>query len=288
MLLSMSTPPDSPYQAPDSIRDRRAAGSFGYRLLRLPISPSVWRMGADLQFPDVALPLLLITFVANLVLGWWMIPQMKDQAHGVAEYYDANADPLVYADGRFSLDGDRFLHHVADDATILIDPDHNVADEEVTSAQYLIVRSDEVIFQQANRGREIWAAEDFAGVFGPEPWVLDGAKIRELADRWVPPVVLGAMAVLGTLGEFIACLLYALVAGLLVMLLRGQWLGLDFGACYRIALATAGAKVTLSFVLALTEIETGLPGILQWPLLMTALGFLALVESSPQPTANAP
>ena len=272
----MSEQPDSRYAVPGSARSNPPQLGFWARLLRLPFSPALWSRSADREFLDVALPLLLLALIANLLLGWEMVPRLTAQAYEAASYYEANADPLVYEDGRLYLDGERILHQVEDDTTILVDPERTLADEVVTTPQYLIVRSDEVTLKQSGQAREVYEVEDFVEVIGPGPLVLDGETIRELADRWVAPVIMLFMSTLGTLGEFVSCLFYALIAGALILLLRGRWLALGFASCYRVALATSAAKIVLMLVFGIVQFQTGVPGIVQWPVMMTMLGLAAL------------
>ncbi len=288
ILITVSTPPDSPYDVPSSSRSEAPLPGFWERLVRLPFSPSLWQRSADAGFPEVLLPLLVLAFAANLALGWMMVPRLKEGVYQAADYYEENADPLVYQDGRFRLDGERILHYDDGEFTLLVDPEWTVPDEAVTTLQYLVVRADEVTFKQAGRARESYVVEEFAALLGPGPLVLDAQTVRDLADAWIPPVIISLMAFGGTLGELVGCFFYALIAGLLILLLRGQWLALGFPACYRVALATSSVKIVLGFTFAATQTPTILPGIVLWPAVMTALGLIALVRRPAPLRASAP
>lgn len=266
--------------------------SFVQRLLRLPVSPAFWRGCTRLSFPAILLPLAVLALAANLLLGMVSVPRLKQSAYAAATYYDEHADPLLYQDGHFRLDGERIFYWTDENVALLIDPERTIDDGEVTAAQYLVVRAEEVVLKQTGQAAEVYAVEDLEeilGVLGPGR-VLDGSRIREWADRFVPPVVLTYFAVFGTLGELIGCLVYAAIAGILLMLLRGQWLGLDLAACYRVALGTSGAKIALGLLLGILGTGTGLPTFLLWPAVMLALGLLALGRSRSQPgdPASAP
>ena len=259
----------------------RPSPGFAARVLQLPFLPSLWRSCAGLGLADVLLPLLVIVFGANVCLSFVMIPRVKDGAYEAATYYDANADPLLYEEGRLRLDGLRIFHYTDADTTILIDPEHTVTVEDVETSQLFVVRADEITLKQTGQRPDVYVVEDFAEIFealGPGP-ILDGQRIRDLADAWIPPMVGAGIALGRSLFELTTCLFYALIAGLLLMLVRGQWLGLDFAACYRVALATSSSTVVLGLLLAIAGTGTGIPGIVLWPVLMTGLGMLALAGS---------
>jgi hypothetical protein len=71
------------------------------------------------------------------------------------------------------------------------------------------------------------------------------------------------------------CVLYALVVGLGLHLMTGQYAGLRYGQCALIALSVSAATVALDLVLALGDIRVPFP-ILVWPLLMLLLGWIAI------------
>jgi len=272
-------PPESPYTGPRSTL-ARPLPSFGQRLLLLPIAPAFWRRCADLALADIAAPLLVLALGVGLATGLIAAPRMQAFLHEVAEGYDERADPLVYENQRFALEGERILFWERDELTVLIDPERTQPDSSVSSAQFVIVRDDEVIVQQPGQDRERHAASDLEPFFGEERFVLDGESIMSFADRVAVPAVILFMAIFGSLMEFASCVLYAGVAGAVARLVRGQWLGLSFASCFQVALAASAATLLAGLLLSAFEIVSPLPGALLWPLLLTALTLWALAQDS--------
>jgi hypothetical protein len=272
-------PPESPYTGPRSTL-ARPLPSFGRRLLLLPIAPAFWRRCADLALVDVAAPLLVLALGVGLATGLIAAPRLQAFLHEVAEGYDERADPLVYENQRFALEGERILFWQRDQFTVLIDPERTLPDSSVSSAQFVIVRDDEVIVQQPGRELERHAADDLEPFFGEERVVIDGARIKSFADRIAYPAVILFMAIFGSFMEFASCVLYAGVAGAVARLVRGQWLGLSFAACFQVALAASAATLVAGLLLSAFQILSPLPGVLLWPVLLSALTLWALAQDS--------
>lgn len=265
----MSDP--SPYGAPRSRAGETAPPSFLERLVQLPFRPALWRASAHFPTASVVLPLLVLVLAADTIIGFLRAGDARDAVYEAAQEYDETADPLVFEGGRFRLDGDRIFFRVFDDTTVLVDPEVTVPDSAIETGSYLIVRADSVTTETRRVG-----AEQLTEMAGDEPFVIDGATLRELADAVVYPGVLLGVAVVGTGFDLVMCLVYALVAGGILLLVRGQYLGLAFPECYRVALAASAATVVLELILVVSEVGEPVAGILLWPVLMFALGLVAL------------
>jgi hypothetical protein len=98
----------------------------------------------------------------------------------------------------------------------------------------------------------------------------------------VHPTLVGLYAIVVSLFDFAICLLYAGIVGSLLVAVRGQYLGLDFTACAKVALATSATTVVLEAVLVLGGVGAGLPGLMLWPVTMMALGIVALSGLEPE------
>jgi hypothetical protein len=120
-----------------------------------------------------------------------------------------------------------------------------------------------------------WPATEAAKLFG-EPTLFDATWVRRAADRWVYPALAVGHPVLVAIGSVAVCAVYACAVGLLLLLLRGQWLGLGYPACVTLALATSAFTIVADLGLKLLGVELPLKGYVIWPLVMTALGFVAL------------
>ena len=124
------------------------------------------------------------------------------------------------------------------------------------------------------------SAADLEPFFGEQRVVIDGGSIKSFADRIVYPAVILFMALFGSLLEFASCVLYAAVAGAVARLVRGQWLGLSFAACFQVALDASAATMVAGLLLSAFEIASPLPGVLLWPVLLSVLTLWALAQDS--------
>ena len=143
----------------------------------------------------------------------------------------------------------------------------------------MVVRADKVVLRQPGQTRE-WPASEAAKLFG-EPTLFDGTWVRRAADRWLYPAVVAGLPVVAAIGDVAVCAAYACAVGLLLLLLRGQWLGLGYPACMTLALATSAFTIVADLGLNLLGVALPLKGYVLWPLVMTALGFVALAGRGP-------
>ncbi len=253
---------------------------FLARLIQLPFRPGLWRQSAEYGLGSIVLPLMLLVLIVDTGFGIRAAARAREAVYAAAAFYEENADPLILEKGRFRIDGERVLFTTHEEITILIDPTYRVADEEITTERYLVVRDDRVIVQQPRQTRVV-EAEDVAEFFGEDPLVIDAAFLRQMADGLVYPLVIAGYAVFATCFDFAAWAIYAVVVGGLLLLLRGRRSGLDYAQCAKLALATSAATVVLELVLILLEAEPGVPGPILWPLTMLVLGMLALAGGRP-------
>ena len=145
-----------------------------------------------------------------------------------------------------------------------------------------------MVVKQPRQTREI-EARDLAELIG-EPVLFDADWVREMADTYAYLGLILLYATVIPLLDVLACLIYAGVVGAILLMLRGQYLGLPCDACVRIALATSAATVGLDLIATIAGAGLPLPGILLWPLLMLGLGFIALrrpAGESAQPLGSA-
>jgi len=251
-----------------------APGSL-VRLVALPFWPRLWRESPELGSGALLVPLLAWSLAGGAVGGLRFAEAARERVYELARDYDANADPLLLDHGRFSLTGPRILRVEGSDGPIfLIDPAGTVPDAELREPKYVVVRADRIVIQQPGDRREL-APSEIGKAFG-EHVLFDGEWLRRAADRWVYPFVLGGFPPLAALARVAQCALYAAAVGLLLLLLRGQWVGLDYGKCVTVALATSASTLAAGLALTLLDVQLPLPGYVVWPALMAALGFVAL------------
>ncbi len=250
--------------------------SFFVRWAALPFWPRLWRESAEHDGGWTLLPLGLWALIAGVVFGIRVADAAHVGVYNFATYYEANADPLVLDGGHFSLTGERILRIENPDgsAAILFDPEETVRDDELKGTQSLVVRADKIVLRQPGQTRE-WPASEAAKLFGDHV-LFDGSWVRRAADRWLYPGLATVLPVFAAIGNVAVCGAYACAVGLLLLLLRGQWLGLGYPACVTIALATSAFTIVADLALGVLGVALPLKGYVLWPLVMTALGFVAL------------
>jgi hypothetical protein len=253
---------------------------FLARLVGLPFRPALWRASAEQSWLAVVLPLFALVLIADTAIGLVYAERSRAAIYRLADLYAANADVLVFENGKFSLSGPRIFRATEGDFTILLDPASTVPESELTTDAYLVVREDRVILRGRTQTRVIEAA-DYAD---PERFVLDAVEVRSVADEVVWWTLLVLFAGLRLPFDLVACGVYALLAGALLHVLRGQRMGLSFAACVKIGLATCAATALLEVVLELLGISVPLPvRPLVWLGVATGLGFVALAAPRPAP-----
>jgi hypothetical protein len=258
---------------------------FFVRLGALPFWPKLWRESPEYGLGAIVWPLLLWVLVASTIFGLRAAGATRSALMTAADYYEREADPLLLEDGTFRVQGDRLLRYTDGGMTILIDPEETVSDEELAGTEHIVVRADLIRVRQRTQTREIQAA-DLSALLG-DPVLLDADYMRGATDRLVWPTVAASYAVFATFGNALMCVLYALLVGLPLYLMAGQFAGLRYGPCALIALAVSATTVVLDLVLTLAGIGIPFP-VLVWPLLMLLLGWIAISgrPREPRPTPH--
>jgi len=256
--------------------DSGTARSFLLRLLALPFSPRLWRESPEHGAGALLVPLVVWALAAGVVSGVRIANVARERVYELARDYEANADPLLLDQGRFSLTGERILQLESTDGSslFLIDPAMTIPDAQLRAESYVVVRADRVVLQQPGQRKE-WTPADVARLFG-EHVLFDADWLRRAADRWVYPGLLGGFPPIAAFVRVAVCTLYASAVGLLLLLLRGQWLGLGYAQCVTVALATSAFTIAADLALTLFGVELPVRGYVLWPLVMAALGFVAL------------
>jgi hypothetical protein len=257
--------------------DSGSGPGFLVRLIALPFWPRLWRESPEHGSGALILPLVLWALAVAVFGAFGVASAAREGVYGFASYFEKNADPLLLDQGRFSLTGERilYLEGKAGGATFLIDPEGTVPDSALKTPQYIAVRSDRVVMQQPGQRRE-WAAGDVAKLFGDHV-LFDADWVRRSADRWVYPLVLVGYPFAAAFLRVATCAGFAFAVGVLLLLLRGQYLGLGYAACVTVALATSAFTMPADLALTLLGVPLSLPrSLVVWPLVMAALGFLAL------------
>jgi hypothetical protein len=246
------------------------------RLIALPFWPRLWRESPEQGAGALVLPLALWAVVAAVPGAFGVASSAREGLHEFASYFERNADPLVLEAGRFHLTGDRILRldGSRSGVTFLIDPENTVPDTEIGAPQYVAVRADRIVVQQPGQRRE-YRASDVAKLCG-EHFRFDGDWLRRSADGWVRTLLLVGYPLFAGFIRVTACAGYAFAVGLLLLLLRGQWIGLGYADCVTVALATSAFTIAADLALTLLGVRVPLLGVFVWPLVMTALGFVAL------------
>jgi Protein of unknown function (DUF1189) len=247
------------------------------RLIALPFWPRLWRESPEHGSGALILPLVVWALIAAVPGAFRVASLAREAVYTFASFSERTSDPLLLENGRFSLTGDRILHSQGRDATLLVDPEGTVPDSEITTPQYIAVRADRIVLQQPGQRRE-WAAADVAKLVGDRV-LFDGDWFRTRADEWVRPGVLVGYPFAAAFVRVGLCGMYALAAGLLLLLLRGQWIGLDYSACVTVALAASAFTMPADLALTLFGVSLPVFGLFIWPLVVTALGFVALAGS---------
>lgn len=272
----MTEPPGSgsPYDVESSVGGN-GLPPLGVRLVALPFLPSLWRRCADSGVGWIVVQLTLLVLLTDTLLAFRVGDAVESFVRDAADYYEQNGDPVVWQDGAFHLDGDRTLFFSEDGTTILIDPEYTIDESEIETDRYVVLRSDRVIVDQPGQYREL-SAEDIGEMIGTETVRMDAAWVRNVVAGLAGTIVAVSYAGSVSLVDLISCFLYALIAGGLIRLFRGQWIGLDYGACFRIALGASALTVVLDFALSWLEVGLGPISVLVWPVVTTLLGLLAL------------
>jgi hypothetical protein len=265
--------------------DSGSAPGFLVRLVALPFWPRLWRDSPEHGSGALILPLVLWALAVAVFGAFRVASATREGVYGFASYFERNADPLLLDQGRFSLTGDRILNleGKAGGATLLIDPEGTVPDAAVKTPQYIAVRADRIVLQQPGQRRE-WTAGDVAKLFGDHV-LFDGNWVRRSADRWVYPLVLVGYPFVAAFLRVGLCAAFALAVGVLLLLLRGQWLGLGYAACVTVALATSAFTIPADLALTLLGVPLPFPqSLVVWPFVMAALGFAALAGRAREPS----
>jgi hypothetical protein len=268
--------------------DSAAAPGFLVRLIALPFWPKLWRESPERGAGAIVLPLALWALAAAVPGAFGVASSVRENLYGFASYFELNADPLVLDHGRFRLTGDRILRidGSSGGVTVLVDPENTVPDAEIESPQYIAVRADRIVLQQPEQRHEYTAA-DVAKLCGDD-FLFDGAWLRRSADGWIRSLLLVGYPVVAAFVRITACASYAFAVGLLLLLLRGQWIGLGYADCVTVALATSAFTIAADLALTLLGVRVPLLGVVLWPLVMTALGFLVLASRPAPETELAP
>lgn len=267
----MSAPP--PRLLPRAIDPRREAGSFGERLL-LPFRPDLWTRAASWSWPQLLVPLLLALAILVAALGCLRVMQARAEFRTWASRYDESWPAVVVENGQARVEGDRVIRWVEPGTgTFLVDPLETVPLEAIETPAYVVIRKT-TILRREDGLEQVTRLEDLQRVFG-DPLRVDGASLAAFDRRWGLALVLGVFALVLAVqlgSELVAGGLYGLFAAGLAFVVRGRGLGLDFGACWRVALACWAPLVVLDIALNLLGATPGFClGVVLWPALLTAL-----------------
>lgn len=284
-------PPTEPH-VPGAFRTSSASrGALGpappapllRRALLLPFSPGAWRDAASGRLGPLIAALLVLSLAATALLGAVRGVDARRWLLDAGREYDARFDPVVVEGGRVRVEGERLPRWTESRSTILVDPEGTVSLEDLETPEYIVVRRDEVIRHQAFRDQSFPVAE-LMKVMGRDRLVVDGASIRAFGERWGGWIGLGvalAIALFGLAGTAVGCAVYGLASGALLFLLRRAAFEGRFEAAARVGLALSSIPVVVS--LALDLLGVPLPCCLTtvaWPLLLTAVGLVAIGDRS--------
>lgn len=267
----MGTPP--PRLLPLPLDPRRQAGSLRERLL-LPVRPDLWSRAASWSWLQLLVPLLLGMTALVAALGLYRAVQARAEFRSWAGRYDASWPAVIVESGQVRVEGDRVIRwEEPGKGTLLVDPLETVPLGAITTPEYIVVRRTTLLRRQHGR-EEVTRVEDFQRVFG-DPLRIDGASLAAFDRRWGALLVLGIFALVLAVklgSELLAGALFGLAAAGLAFLARGRGLGLDFGACWRVALACWAPLVLLDILLNLLGASPGFClGVALWPALLAAL-----------------
>src|SRR5215813_15229977 len=126
--------------------ESRPAPSFLMRVLALPFWPRLWRESPEQGAGALLVPLVLWALAAGVVSGVRIANVARERVYELARDYEANADPLLLDQGRFSLTGERILQLQSEDGSslFLIDPATTIPEAQLRATQYVVVRADRV------------------------------------------------------------------------------------------------------------------------------------------------
>jgi hypothetical protein len=275
-------PPTPPSFLPRPIDAPAAAGDAGplvRRALLMPFLPRMWASAAHWRTGQVIAPLVVLILIMGGLLAANRSFGLRPELRKWAGAYDAAYPAVIIEKGEARVEGDRVIHAVEGNMTILVDPNETVPLDRITTPEYLVVRKHEIIRRQSFR-TETTRLADLTPILGQGPTRIDGDALRSFDARWglVLQVGLWVFLVLFVLvKESVGCTLYSLAAGGIVLGLRGRRLALDFPACVRVALAASGLAIVIHTALSFMGAGPGTClGLLLWPALIAALALWAV------------
>ncbi len=260
------------------------------RVFLLPFSPTQWWEARSWPLGSVLAPLLLLTTVLGLSLGLYRGVGFLRFWADAAAAYDASWDPIVIDDGVLSVEGPRRPSWREADMAFVVDPDETEPVESLPE-RFIVARRTFILDNQLGRQRktELKGLQDMIGA----PHVrIDGATMSAALTVWSTRLVLGValfITAFDLLGELCTCLPYALLAGLVLVNLRGRQLGFNLAQATNLSLSVLMLKPVVSTALSLAGTGLGFCwGLVVWPAATIALGYFALSRVPPPPQPGTP
>ena len=253
---------------------------FWQRVFLLPVKPAYWLHAAVRTIGSVLVPLLILAFVTNLALGIYRGIEFRAFLIEGAEAWDRSYDPVVFENGRVRVLGDRIVRFQDGSRTLLVDPAETVSLRSIRTPEFIVVRSTEIVRKSAFRPVERVPLTKLEEMLGAGPIVFDTAHLQQYVARyviWVQIALALLFAFLVPVFDLIGCLLYALPAAGLVLLLKGRASGLTFGSAFRVCLAASSATLVIDLFLSLVGASP--PMILGAPLWIVLIFGFALAAT---------
>jgi hypothetical protein len=253
---------------------------FWQRVFLLSVKPTYWLHAAVRTIGAVLVSLLVLAFVTNLALGIYRGIEFRAFLIEGAEAWDRNYDPVVFENGRVRVLGDRIVRFQDGKQTFLVDPAETVSLRSIRTPKFFVVRSTEIVRKDTLRGMQRISLSDMEEMLGSGPIIFDTAHLQEYIGRyviWIQIAVALLFAFLVPVFDLIGCLLYALPAAGLVLLLKGRAAGLTFGSAFRVCLAASSATLVIDLFLSLVGASP--PAVLGAPLWIVLIFGFALAAT---------
>ena len=190
--------------------------------------------------------------------------------------YDQSFDPIVVEHGVVSA-GPRIVYQADPRQTLLVDPAETVPDSEVTTPEFVIVRSTTITRKDAVRTQS-WQVSELMNLLGLTSVTIDSAHMAEAlnAYRWHFYGFMALVYLIQSIRDIVFIGLYALgVAALLALALRGR--GVSFRAALGPTLLAGVVTVPMSWACWAVSLPVGWIGFLVWPCTMFAISVTWLV-----------
>lgn len=241
--------------------------------LGLPYVPKIWILASQWSTKALLLALALTSLAYDGALSTYRGIELRSELGSFAETYDKQYPPVVVTDGEVAVVGGEPIRVTTEQRELIVDPNETIEETAITASEYILVRRTQVI-RKRPLDRRVFEVREIQEMLGEDRIEISGATIGKAYRQWGWSIALGVAASVTAVMvsvNVIAGLIYSLLAGWLVLALRGKQLSHQFATCFRCALVASTTVIVLKTALALAGTGLSCAGFVVWIGLTTGL-----------------